>query len=78
MWIIEDAPSGSPFWPINIDKLSYISDGKDDRQYYIKFHLDEDKRVMWMFEKEKDRNEYLNKIRQKLPKLDLGIDTVSL
>lgn len=78
MWLIEKDPDGNDHIPINTVRVAYISTGNWEGSFYIRFHMAGTDNVRWNYSKEKDRDKYLEKIREKLPKFDLGINDISL
>lgn len=85
MWLVEKDPYGKQFRPININGLIYIYIGKDPDNYNSKFYYIEfgsvNSKVHWLkwwFTNETDRDEYYKRILEKLPQLDLGLNSISL
>jgi len=84
MWLVEKAPSGNDFWPININLVKYISSydysstHTGEHKHAIKFHFGEEDVVRWNFKDKSDRDKYLEPIRKVLPQLSLGVDEISL
>lgn len=89
MWLTEKDPDeeGRYFPPVNTNQISAILIGKNKNDgdkittHYIQFVLPENKFtswVKWNFDKKENRDEYFNKICEKLPKVDLGLTEVSL
>ena len=87
MWLVERDPDREPgkkdipefFSPINLDKLIKISREKHkEREYYgISFKM-KGTNINWWFYEEETREKYLEKIYEKLPRLDLGVNDISL
>jgi len=84
MWLIEKDPNDEfqkKYFPlINTNKIIGIittNENGNNIQYCIKFYC-EGINLKWCFHKEKDRNNYFEKIIKKLPKLELNINDISL
>jgi len=92
MWLIEKNPSNEDwFKPINTRNLLYIrpesdkDDSEDPYHYAITFKFNTTTShhhslfwVKWRFKTEKERDKYLMKIYEKLPKIELGINDITL
>jgi hypothetical protein len=82
------------FLPVNLDNVIYISKDKNEEdeleegelvEWAIQFNfivnISQDSRIAWAkwwFSDEKIRDKYYLKILEKLPRLDLGIDDITL
>ena len=91
MWLVEEPLDDNEFLPVNLDNIMYIQpndnegrvkNNKDQRlQYCIQFSFvssGNSKWIKWWFDKESDRDCYLEKIHAKLPRLDIGVNDISL
>jgi hypothetical protein len=87
MWLIEKSPDKYTFIPINTTNVAYIDLTESEREkektisFAIKFcfiHTDNSKWIKWWFTDKEDRDKYYEKIRNKLPRIELGVDDITL
>jgi len=91
MWLVEKSREDlGEFLPINLDNVVYIekdykNNSKNIMSYAIKFvfvfsdgNSGGKQWVKWWFVTKEARDNYLQKIHDKLPRLNLGIDEITL
>ena len=79
MWIIEKDPgTNQQFSPINLDLIVRIRKSWQHESYGITFERDSETEITWLFDIELNRDKYFDAILTKLPRLNLGIDQISL
>ncbi len=86
MWIVETPPDENRvFHPVNLDHVAYIDKDSKTESFAIKFVLDygtgtntSSQWIKWWFSQEHVRDEWLEKLKQKLPRLDFGINDITL
>ena len=88
MWLVEKSPTpGRIFFPVNLDNVAWIDtdESESGKASAICFNFiftsghDNGKQwIKWWFDDKEQRNKYLNKIHEALPKINLGIDDITL
>ena len=83
MWITEKDPAnpGELLRPVNLDWVLYLTLGVDGKKSYIQFSFPENQNtnwLRWLFENEKDRDNYFAKILERFPDIKLGVGDISL